>query len=348
MLALASARRPLVRALQLNARRMIDLLIDVRPQTLTAMTDIGDLADQALVQFAHDMAVGIAGICMNDAGFIWLDHAKQLLPNSKRRPDYVWSAGQQNGGVVLSEVKGMASIKPFGTMRSRTEKAFKDQIRDWAADHTLNGTPILGGYAIGVHIPAGRPSGIAVLRSEPVSASSYPDDPGRVGPPLPLARGHYRAALTLIGATSLANQLLPLPRLRRLAPGQSLDVVAADGQAFVMLQGEVPGPVPALEFNAFKFAHALARGEVETHSALDAYDVGLATDFSDEFPFEPMPLVEPPRFADLYRSITKGHERSAIVAFAPDGLALLDRRRKLEVVDKLHSIGTKLSSRNSP
>jgi hypothetical protein len=349
MLALASARRPLVRGLQLNARRMIDLLVDSRPQTLTAMTDIGDLADQGLVQFAHDMAVGVAAICMNDAGFIWLDHAKQLLPGSKRRPDYVWSAGQPNGGVVLSEVKGMASSKPFGSLRSRTERAYKEQIRDWAADHTLSGAPILGGYAIGVHIPAGRPSGIAVLRSQPLSASSDSDSPGRIGPPLTLARGHYRAALTLIGATSVANQLLPRPRLQRLSPGQSLDLVVADGQPFVMLHDEAPAPRPALAYEAFQFARALAQGEVETHSEDEAYDVGLSIEFPDKLPIEPsIPLVEPPRFADLYRSIAKGRGRSAIVAFAPDGLALLDRRHKLEVVDNLRSVGTKLSSRHSP
>ncbi|HJS11622.1 hypothetical protein [Sphingopyxis sp.] len=341
MIALASARESVVRTFQRNARETIKVLIDRDAPDLRAMIDIGDLADQGLVQFAHDMAVGVAAIAMQNAGFTWVDHAKEVLPRSRRRPDYVWSTGRDDGSVILSEVKGMASSKtPFGTLRAKVEEAWEKQVRPWALDRTSAGDPIVGGYAIGVHIPAGREAGVAALRSVPARVRArysgggpepVAEGPGTVGPSISVARGHYRAALTLIGARGPAARLLQLPYFD--SEVRRFDIVDAGELNFVVPRFRSQRELMlAMELDAFRFALKLA---MDDPGPLADRPFGGQQGLGSEGPSR---VLSAPRFEPGIRNnLLLGETR--IAALAPDGLAILRGGVKPRVIGQLDVSG---------
>lgn len=300
------------------------------------------------MQFAHDVAIGIAAIAMQEAGFIWVDHAKELLPGGRQRPDYVWSAGHWSGGVVLSEVKGMSSQASFGRLRRRTEKAWHEQVADWALDHTLAGEPIIGGYAIGVHVPGGRQAGMAVVRSRPIWSGEEPSPylfdeerelPGREGPSVGVARGHCRAALTLIGARGLARRLLPVP----LADFETrrFDVIQTGDLSFVAPRRRERGDlVPALELDAFRFAQWLAlelpRKEVDDEGSEQVLRAGPieSSGASTSGPLRvPAPTFDPEATAN------EQWQGAQVEVLAPDGLALVRRGPRTKVVGQIEVSG---------
>lgn len=348
MLALRSARDSVVRMFQRNARAMIGVLVDRNSCDFRALADTADLPDQSLVQFAHDVAVGTAAIAMQDAGFIWADHAKRLLPAGLQRPDYVWSAGHWSGGVVLSEVKGMTSGAAFGRLRRRTERAWHEQVADWALDHTLAGEPILGGYAIGVHVPGGREAGMAVIRSYPVWSGEYPppypfeeesERPGREGPSVAVAKGHYRAVLSLIGARGLARRLLPVP-LADLET-RRFDIIQTGDLSFVVPGRPQRGDlVPALELDAFRFAQWLALDlpgkEKETEGGEHVFRAGSLASGRAKWSG---PLRVPAPTFDPAMAANEQWQGAKVEALAPDGLALIRRGLRTKVVRELEVSG---------
>ncbi len=177
-----------------------------------------DNDEQALNAFAHDVAVGIAGLCMEQAGFIWRAHAKEELP-AARRPDYVWTQTLAATKVTLSEVKGMAgSSRSFATLKSKVHEAFDEEVHPWRRRSTLSGTPITGGYAIGVRVSHSTPGEVAAVRSIPMP--SLPGSLSTVSPlPLPfgpdplVVRNHYAAALALMGLGGMSRRIAGLPPL---------------------------------------------------------------------------------------------------------------------------------------
>ena len=312
-LALRSARAGVVDSLYHNARRMLRTFVDARYNELRLLADVDDLADQAVVTLAHDVAVGIAGLSMEDVGFIWRDHAKRQLAKVRRRPDYVWATGHYSGGVALSEVKGAASAKiAFGEVSSRTRKGFHRQLDDWKLDSTNFGDPILAGYAIGVHVPGGRDGGISIVRSTPTTTSAPRPAGGLV--PRSIALGHYAAAFTMLGATGAALQLLD-QRYSLLPPPPPVrfEVASADGIEFVVRSVGMPFQNTfAMLPEAFEYAAALTRGYKRSGDA-------------SEDSLDRSRLEQPPAFPGLEELPLKF--RDAVRAIAPDGIALVNVRR---------------------
>lgn len=311
-LALRSARAGVVDSLYHNARRMLRTFVDARHQDIRLLADVDDLADQALVSLAHDVAVGIAGLCMEDVGFVWRDHAKRQLANGRRRPDYVWATGHYSGGVALSEVKGAVSARTtFGALSKRTRKGFNEQLNDWKLDSTNAGDPILAGYAIGIHLPGGREGGVSVHRSVPARPSP-PSPPGRLVP-LSIARGHYAAAMTMLGATGAALELLPKsdpsipppPRVR-------FEMASAGGLDFVVRSVGLPfRDTFAMHPEAFRYAVGLVRDDGPAR-----WEPAESRDIKR---FEEPPVFPQFRELPLVRD-------DVVRAMAPDGVALVKLR----------------------
>lgn len=300
----STVRPAVARTLAANASRLLGALIDRNGIDLRTLVDVNDLGDHALTTFAHDVAVGVAGLCMERLGFVWRAHAQQVLPRAMR-PDYVWTHALA-AGVTLSEVKGMAgSSGSFSQLRTRVRKGFNDQVGPWRSSDTPAGTPIVGGYAIGVRVSDTGGAQIAAVRSQPHPMVSphvdgSPFRPMVPGPDPHVVAHHFAAAVALIGVGGLSRRILGLPPLP--SPAVRLDIVDVGHLSFVVRHGRERMAV-GMEERAFRFAMRLADG-------------------GDR----PEPHATPPVYPAFSTDEEARPGRFPLLVLAPDGLALVDRR----------------------
>lgn len=306
-----STMRPTVtKTLARNASNLLSALVDRHPLDLTTLPELDHLGDQALNAFAHDVAVGIAGLCMERLGFIWRAHAKEILPRS-RRPDYVWTQALVTSGVTLSEVKGMAgSTQSFATLKARIHEAFDDQVDGWKSENTPSGTPIVGGYAIGVRVSHSAPAQVAAVRSRPVAVGPSLATSGAspvltpLGPDPLVIRHHFASTLALMGLGGMSRRVVGLEASS--SPIVPLELVRVEDQSFVVGATRRERRMIGMAEDSFRFAMHLER----TETAHPASDLD-----------RPMPPVHEIRSVDL----DGGRRASPLRVLAPDGLALIDR-----------------------
>ncbi|USR00336.1 hypothetical protein [Sphingomonas aerolata] len=310
-IAKSTVRPAITRTLTRNASNMMKALVDRTAADLVTLPDVDQLGDQALNAFAHDVAVGIAGLCMEDLGYVWRAHAKEVLPKA-RRPDYLWFHPLGATGIVVSEVKGMAgSTQSFSTLKARVHEAFDEQVDHWKLAYTPSGTPIVGGYAIGVRVSHSQPAQVAAVRSHPSpllpgAATGRPPtvpDPGVV-------RNHFASALALMGLGGMSRQvagLVPLP-----SPGMFLELLQVDDMRFVVRRDGSGGMAIGMAEEAFEYAMGLSDRRQAEGFARD--EVG-------------MPPTYRPRVGEGGERIGFG---ARLLVLAPDGLGLIEGGRRAE------------------
>ncbi len=303
-MAKSTVRPAITRTLARNASNIMSALVDRNAVDLVTLADLDELGDQALNAFAHDVAVGIAGLCMEGAGYVWRAHAKEVLPTA-RRPDYLWIHPLAATGIVVSEVKGMAgSTQSFSTLQARVHEAFDEQVDHWKLALTPSGTPIVGGYAIGVRVSHSQAAQIASVRSFPFpSMTSRSSGSSRAVPDLAIVRRHFASALALMGLGGMSRQVAGLPPAS--SPEMPLELLQVEDMRFVVRSDWRKGAVTAMAEEAFAFAVDLAEtGRVERAATFEI----------------PMPPVFQAR-AEEERERDTGWTR--LLVLAPDGLALI-------------------------
>ncbi len=310
-MAKSTVRPAITRTLTHNASHLMKALVDRNAADLITLPDLDELGDQALNAFAHDVAVGIAGLCMEGAGYVWRAHAKEVLPTA-RRPDYLWIHPLAATGIVVSEVKGMAgSTQSFSTLKARVHEAFDEQVENWKLDFTPSGTPIVGGYAIGVRVSHSQAAQIAAVRSHP-SPALLGGSPSRplAGPDPMVVRRHFASALALMGLGGMSRQVTGLPPIP--SPDMLLDLLHVEDMRFVVRHDRSRGTAIGMAEEAFGFARRLA----ETRP-------------TDEFARSERPM--PPIFSG--RAEGDGEPitlEARLLVLAPDGLGLIDSRKRAE------------------
>ncbi len=307
----STVRPAITRTLTRNASNLMKALVDRNAVDLITLPDVDDLGDQALNAFAHDVGVGIAGLCMEGAGYVWRAHAKEVLPKA-RRPDYLWIHPLAATGIVVSEVKGMAgSTQSFSTLKARVHEAFDEQVDHWQLEFTPSGTPIVGGYAIGVRVSHSQAAQVAAVRSHPLPALPGLKPSRRAAGPDPaVVRSHFASALALMGLGGMSRQVAGLPFLP--SPEMVLELLQVEDMRFVVRRDRSGGMAIGMAEEAFRFARALAETR-ETDG------------------FAPDEVATPPTYRP--RAEEDG-ERAAggarLLVLAPDGLGLIEGGRRTE------------------
>lgn len=308
-MAKSTVRPAITRTLTRNASNLMKALIDRNAVDLITLPDLDELGDQALNAFAHDISIGIAGLCMEGAGYVWRAHAKEVLPFS-RRPDYLWIHPLAATGVVVSEVKGMAgSTQSLPLLKARVHKAFDEQVDPWKLALTPSGRPIVGGYAIGVRATHSQGAEVAAVRSFPLPSTTgaSPGLPSAAPDPT-IVRRHFASALALMGLGGMSRQVARLPRTP--SPELALELLQVDDMRFVVRSDWRRGAVIAMAEEAFDFAIRLAgTGRVDGYA--------------------PSETSTPPVFrarAEEEEEGDRGWER--LLVLAPDGLGLIKGSRR--------------------
>lgn len=299
-LALKVAEAPLLEALARSSRELVGVLVNDQVSNLEILPRVSSLGDAGLSHFAHDLSVGIAGLLMEAMGYAWHANGKELLGGRARKPDYVWTRGTSEEGVVLSEAKGSAAVRSSKmSLNRRAEEGFENQICPWIGKKTIEGSDIVWGYGIGVYAPGGGSSCCVVHEPKVTSQVSS----GR-GPfvPLEIARGNYAAAFRLMGCSEIALSLEA--RLDPESRGQLVEfkVVEVEGKRFLLPRGR-------------------ERQEVSGRIVGRGWRFGLLEDTADAiFNYKPRDLDDPDSMVIAPLRRQEGRE----VAFAPDGLALMN------------------------
>jgi hypothetical protein len=299
-LALRATSRRLLEALGASAVELIRALLEPDMDELQVCSTVSKLGDAAQNHFSHDLAVGVAGLLMEDMGYAWRANGKEVLRGKGRKPDYVWSRGK-SGEAVVSEVKGATARKATKmALNRRTEKGFEEQALPWLGKRTTGRTRIKWGYGIGVHAPGGGNSSCVVHEPEPTQVQLD----GDLFVPIEIAASHYAAVFRLLGCFDIAE--------------------------FLMRERELAGPVPEVTFRVIlrDETRLLVPDESNRRSVADrimgrSWRFAISEtaaeailEYEARFPHDPDPALIP-------RQPPRERERMPI---APDGLALVGAR----------------------